>query len=215
MIEDFEVKYDKWKSRRHGKITSSVLPKLMQAGKGCEFGTQAMREIYFIKYERRTGLTREGISGKSLDWGTNNEPVALEWLRSQFLNEIKSCSKDFDEIVFNEPFPGFGDSPDFYMYGFDGEIEAVGEIKCPTDQAKIEELRDLKQIDEKQEYYWQFLGHFIGTPQARKLLYVIYDGYANEGIILEMLRDDHEENITRLTERIQRANGLIDEMLNR
>ena len=38
------------------------------------------------------------------------------------MNEIKSCTTDFKDIVFNEPFEGFGDSPDFYVYGFDGKV---------------------------------------------------------------------------------------------
>lgn len=212
---DFEQRYEQWKDRRRGKITSSVLPALMQSGRGEEFGKQAIREMMFVKYERRTGTVRENVSARSMDWGSNHEAAALQWLKDQFLNEIKSCADDFEHIVFNEPFYGFGDSPDFYLYDIGGGeiIEAVGEVKCPTDQAKIEELLDLVEITEKQEYYWQFIGHFIGVPQAKKLLFVIYDGYVNDGKIIEMHRKDHEKNIDRAITRIMRANRIIDERL--
>ena len=96
------------------------------------------------------------------------------------------------------------------MYGVSGNLTAVGEIKCPVGQAKIEELRFLKVIDEKTEYYWQFLGHFIGKPEVDTLYYVIYDGYQNDGRILEMHRADHAENIAKLAERIKLADTVIE-----
>jgi hypothetical protein len=187
----------------------------MTEGKGAEWGKTAMRELMLIKYERRTGLIRENISSKTLDWGSNNESAAIQWVGEQFLNDVKSCADDFDEIVFNEPseVEGFGDSPDFFLYDFDGNIDAVGEIKCPTDQAKIEELRSLTSIDEKQEYYWQFIGHFIGTPEAKRLLFVVYDAYANEGVIIEMQRDDHLGNIDKAINRIKLGNRYVNELL--
>ena len=134
-------------------------------------------------------------------------------LRSQLMNEIKSCTTDFKDIVFNEPFEGFGDSPDFYVYGFDGKVIALGEIKCPMSQGKIESLQFGNTIDEKDEYYWQFLGHFLGRPDVDKLYYVIYDGYTNEGRILEMNRADHVDNIKKLYDRIRLASEMVDESI--
>ena len=169
--------------------------------------------MYAVRYERRTGTMRENGSNKAFDWGHENEPLAVEWVRSQLMNEIKSCTTDFKDIVFNEPFEGFGDSPDFYVYGFDGKVIALGEIKCPMSQGKIESLQFGNTIDEKDEYYWQFLGHFLGRPDVDKLYYVIYDGYTNEGRILEMNRADHADNIKKLYDRIRLASEMIDESI--
>ncbi|MHC8418198.1 hypothetical protein SD317_22960, partial [Bacteroides hominis] len=83
--------------------------------------------------------------------------------------EIKSCTTDFEDIVFNEPFEGFGDSPDAYVYGFNGKVSALVEIKCPMSQGKIESLQLLQEINDKDEYYWQFLGHFLGRPDVDTL----------------------------------------------
>ena len=66
---------------------------------------------------------------------------------------------------------------------------------------------------EKDEYYWQFLGHFLGRPDVDKLYYVIYDGYTNEGRILEMNRANHADNIKKLYDRIRLASEMIDESI--
>ena len=100
------------------------------------------------------------------------------------MNEIKSCTTDFKDIVFNEPFEGFGDSPDFYVYGFDGKVIALGEIKCPMSQGKIESLQFGNTIDEKDEYYWQFLGHFLGRPDRVRLASEMIDESIRSGLDL-------------------------------
>lgn len=212
-MKSAEQKEHEWKLKRCGKLTASVLPDLMTSGRAKDdlFGMKALAVMYITRYERRTKTLREQQNNKNFDWGHDNEPLAVEWVRDQLpFSTIKSCTTDFDEIVFNEPFEGFGDSPDFYVYDHTGKVMAVGEIKCPIGQAKIEELRFLKVIDEKTEYYWQFLGHFIGKPEVDTLYYVIYDGYQNDGRILEMHRADHAANIAKLTERIKLADTVIE-----
>lgn len=199
-----------WKEKRRGKITASTLPDLMKAGKGCIFGKAALDVMYAVRYERRTGLTRENGSAKAFDWGHENEPLAVEWVRGQLMNDIKSCSDDFEDIVFNEPFEGFGDSPDFYVYGFNGDVIALGEVKCPMSQGKIESLQFTTEITDKDEYYYQFLGHFIGRPDVDLLYYVIFDGYTNNGRIIGMKREDHADNIQKLYDRVRLCNEIIN-----
>ena len=46
-----------------------------------------------------------------------------------------------------------------------------------------------------------------------KLYYVIYDGYTNEGRILEMNRANHADNIKKLYDRIRLASEMIDESI--
>ena len=77
-------------------------------------------------------------------------------------------------------------------------------------QGKIESLQFLNEINEKDEYYWQFLGHFVGMPDVDVLYYVIYDGYTNNGRIIEMHRADHEANIQKLADRIRFADTLVN-----
>lgn len=205
-----EQKEYEWREKRHGKITSSTLPDLMKVGKGTPYGKAFFDALYIVRYERRTGVTRDNGACKAFDWGHENEPLAVEWVRSQLMDEVKSCTTDYEDIVFNEPFAGFGDSPDFYVYGSDGEIKALGEIKCPMSQGKIEALQFFKEITEKDEYYWQFLGHFVGMPTVDTLYYVIYDGYTNAGRIIAMYREEHTDNIQKLTDRIKFSDELVE-----
>jgi hypothetical protein len=201
-----------WKAKRAKcYITSSVLPKIMTKGrgKGVEWGDTAKEILYGATYQQRTGLQLENKDFWQFKWGNENEPRAIDWLKRNCSGIVKSCSEDFDEIIFNTPFNKFGDSPDFYL----GE-KIIGEIKCPVDQIKIEKYREIDSIHDKTENYWQFLGHFIGSPERDELWWVIYDGYADEGHIVKMYRKDHIANIERLTARIKDGIYVVDKCLN-
>jgi hypothetical protein len=202
-------KEERWLKKRTAKITSSTLPNLMKGGraKGQEWGETAKDVLYGVKYERRTGLMRETKDFiKNFIFGKEHEPAAFEWLKLNGYPDIKN-SDDFDDIIFHEPFEGFGDSPDFK-----GE-KLVGEIKCNVSQEKYEKLLDEKVIHDKSEYYWQLLGHFIGMPEAETLVYCMYDAYNNEGHVIKMQRKDHLANIEKLEQRIKDANRVVDAAL--
>jgi len=207
------TKEEIWLKKRVGKITASNCPNLMTKGKGCEFGLTALKEMYTVKYERRTGLSRESFNNSNFDWGHENEPNAIDWLREQMMNQVLSCSNDFNDIVFQEPFVGFGDSPDGFIYDFEQNIEGVLEVKCPVDVAKIEQLFESLEITPKNDYYWQFIAHLIGTPDAKYVMYLVYDGYSNTGIFTKLNRCDCLDDIQLLTDRIKLANYYIDESL--
>lgn len=190
-------------------VTASQLPKLMTGGRGSDWGDTSKAVLYAAKYCKRTSLQLEEKDLYNFRWGHEQEPNAIEWLRANCMEEIKSCSTDFDEIVFNQPFDGFGDSPDFYA----GSI--VGEIKCPVDQAKFEMCLDIDRIDDKHENYWQLLGHFIGSPESNELWLVYFDGYNQDGHIVKMYRKDHEANIQKLTSRIKDAIYVVNYCLEK
>jgi len=208
------TKEEIWLKKRVGKITASNCPDLMTKGtKGVEWGKTALNEMYTVKYERRTGLSRESFSNSNFDWGHENEPNAIDWLRDQMMNQVLSCSNDFNDIIFQEPFNGFGDSPDGFIYDFERNIEGVLEIKCPVDVAKIERFYESIEITPKDDYYWQFIAHLIGTPEAKYIMYLVYDGYSNTGVFTKLNRCDCLDDIQLLTNRIKLANHYIDESL--
>jgi hypothetical protein len=199
------AKKERWKAKRVGKITASTLPDLMKGGKGVPWGETSKKVLYPIKYERRTGLTREHNDNiYQFKFGHENEPRAIAWLKRNGYPDIK-CSDDFEDIIFNQPFEGFGDSPDFT-----GD-KIVGEIKCHLDQGKIEKYRDeLTVIHDKHENYYQFIGHFIGDPEAEACLFVSYDAYADDAHVVKMYRKDHLVNIDKVIARIKDANKVLD-----
>lgn len=198
----------RWLKKRTGLFTSSTYPDLMKGGRGSiEWGETAKAVMYGVKYERRTGLMRETKDFiKNFKFGKEHEPEAFEWLKANGYPDLKN-SDYFEDIIFNIPFDGAGDSPDAI-----GE-KCVVEIKCNTDQAKFEALTELKVIHDKTEYYWQFLGHLMAMPEAEKLIYCVYDAYNNEGHVVEMLRKDHLANIEKLEARIKKANAAVNAAL--
>lgn len=203
---------ERWKAKRAKcYITSSVLPNLVKGGrgKGIEWGDTSKAVLYGALYQQRTGIQLENKDLYQFKWGKEHEPDAIEWLRNNCLEPIVHCSEDFDEIIFNEPFPKFGDSPDFYS----GD-NIIGEIKCFVDQVKIEKFREITEIHDKTENYEQFLGHFIGAPARDELWWVIYDAYADDAHIVKMYRKDHLANIEKLKARIQDGIYVVDQCLD-
>ncbi len=212
MQDSLDREYE-WKKKRVGRITSSQLPNLMKKGRGKPFGDTSLTVLYGVKYERRTKSMLENVECKAFQWGHDNEPLALDWLRMQMMNTVKSCSDDFEEIVFCTPFEGFGDSPDGYIYDFDGNVEGVVEVKCPISQPKFEKNIECTEITNKHEYYGQFLGHFLGTPSAKYLLWVVYDGYGDCGYSVRLNRSDCIDDLNNLEIRIKKASAIVDESL--
>ena len=217
-----DEKKQRWLDKRAGKMTSSINFKIMQTGKKekgeekrKEYSQAAITELYKVKYERRTLTTRPEASHSNFDWGHFNEMYAIKWLREQCMNTILSCSEDFEDIVFvNGGLDGFGDSPDAYIYDFDNNIEGVIEVKCPVDVGKLEQNFEETEITEGHEHYWQLIGHFIGTPSAKYVLYLVYDGYTNTGKTIKILRDDHEENIYKAMAKIYKTNIIINKSID-
>lgn len=167
--------------------------------------------ILALKYEKRTGIPVVSTETKSTRWGIDNESIAIQWLSDRIIGSVKSCSADFDEIIFNEPFTGFGDSPDFHIYDFNGKKVSVGEVKSPASQAKLQRYWSEVELDEANEYYWQIIGHFIGDEAINECYLLIYDGYLHDGKLFRFVRSDHEHNIQRATEMIKNIYYTIDE----
>jgi len=215
-----EIRTDNWLKKRAGRITASIIKDLMTKGRGKEtFGQTAIKAMQFIKYERRTGIARENKTNRNFKHGHEFEPEALKWYADDASHafygyEIKSCATDFPEIVFQTPFAGFGDSPDFFVY-HGPLLVGVGEIKCPVDQSKIENLWEFKKIDSDSEYYYQILGHFLGTPDAEWCDLIIYDAFAKQGKIFTITRSEVEHELQPLQNRLQTISMAIDHCIEK
>jgi len=204
----------RWKADRSGKITASPSTKIMKGTAKEYFSKTAVSELYFNKFERRTGRTRTETKCFAFDFGHENEPFALEKYREENPDVIvKSCSEDFDDIVFVVPeeFDGkFGDSPDAYIYNREGVMTAVAEVKCNVSEAKFESLRDIKVINDKHEYWWQFIAHLTCHPLVNRLVWINYCPTSDELHCVELLRSDCLDAISEFTRKIKLANEWID-----
>lgn len=209
---DEQTRREVWLKKRIGKITSSELDKFMGKGKKGEFSDPCIKYLYKIKHQRRTGKAPEEKTCFNFEWGHANECLAINWLREILSKDVRDCNADYEDIVFHEPFPGFGDSPDAEIYSEPWKIEGVVEIKSPADESVLEELWECKSIRDT-NYFAQILGHFIGNPQVSYAILVIWDGYETTGKILKIERSECEQEIEYLTEKIKKASELIDACL--
>lgn len=186
-----EQKEKSWRLERSGLVTSSGLAKLFTGGreplsaqerelglygknrttKDVEFGEVAKTYLLGLVHEVKRGKPLYSRELYNFDWGHQQEPMAVKWLRANTMFRVLSCAEDFESIVFNVAGCGLGDSPDFYA-----DDSGIGEIKCPVSEAKFEEALELTPEEALQEYRLQLAGHLLAAPWADRLHYLIYNG---------------------------------------
>ena len=154
-----------WFRKRVGVITASEVDKLFSAsGKWIEGN---ITYLYQKQYERTYNEPLCPKSARSLTLGTENEPYAIEWMRSQHPEWIiKHCSKDFDEIVFVKNDWGLGGSPDGFIFEEDILTKLI-EIKCVVGDKAICRYfsntlpYEKKRIEAFEEHKYQILAQFL------------------------------------------------------
>lgn len=228
-----EKKESDWLKKRAGKITSSNLKKLFTGGRrdltdaeraviggnrktiDVEFGETAISYLYQLQREKRLQKPTYQREIYNLEFGKKAEPIAIQWLRANKPDWIiKHCdSSDFDEIPFCLSEAGAGDSPDGYV-GLSGVLE----VKCPVDQAKFEQLRDMTAEEVRPEYEYQFANHLNCNPTCSKLIYLCYDAMVDDdpmdvtdpldpsrGILFEYDRSEFQELIDQIEEKVKKV----------
>jgi hypothetical protein len=173
-----------WKQKRATRITSSNIAKLMTPGrgKGETFGKTAIDYIDDLVFQIRENDLIDQVDAWQMQFGRDNEPLAFEWLRDNFMEEYKCGATDFgDDILFLCPSIAFGDSPDGIAY-VDDEPHAWVEVKNPANKKKACNLtlNSVKVEDVVDEYRWQFIGHFLGSCNLDYGHYIIYNSHINE-----------------------------------
>ena len=220
-----------WKIKRSGIPTSSSYHRLLVKGSvkltgdalaaakaaksrvtiDTEFGDGAMTYIRELVREVRRCKPTFHRDNFNFDWGHKQEPMAIAWLKHSTMLDIKSCSFDFDDIVFNISECG-GDSPDFYV-GEDG----VGEIKCPVSESLFEKIKEHndKWLAIEEYSLDQLAGHAIGMPSAKKVYFLVYDGQNDDdemdtlspldpdrGVLFEFTREELEPKIQEIKAKV-------------
>jgi len=237
-----EAKEQHWLQRRAGKITSSNLKKLFTGGRrdltdaeraviggnrktiDVEFGETAISYLYQLQREKRLGRPTYQRDIYNLEFGKNAEPVAIAWLRANRPDWIVkySNSDDFDEIPFCKSAAGAYDSPDGYV-----GLSSVLEVKCPVDQAKFEQMRDVTAEEVRGEYEYQFANHLNCNPTCSKLIYLVYDCMVDNdplditdpldpsrGILFEYDRSEFQELIDQIEDKVRRVLGFLEAVDN-
>lgn len=210
-----------WRLKRCGRFTASRIKDLMTPGraKGVKYGTSAVDYLYEIARERRTGKPIYKQDNYNFEYGRENEPYAIEWLRNNSALNVQNCNTDFADKVFvlHPEMPFSGDSPDGYV----NETDLL-EVKSLASEAKFERLRESPREDLALEYRDQFCQHFACHPNAKKLYYLIYDGTHDDdefderdpnaldrGKLVIFNRFEFEDRITEIEARQREANNFL------
>ena len=167
-----------WFRKRVGVITASEVDKLFSAsGKWIEGN---ITYLYQKQYERTYNEPLCPKSARSLTLGTENEPYAIEWMRSQHPEWIiKHCSKDFDEIVFVKNDWGLGGSPDGFIFEEDILTKLI-EIKCVVGDKQICRYfsntlpYEKKRIEALEEHKYQLYAQFLLFPEVEEIILLKY-----------------------------------------
>lgn len=234
-------KETEWLIKKVGKISSSNLSKLFTGGSrpateeelaiykilksarkttSLEFGETAINYLYQIQREKRLNKPTYQRDIYNFTMGKEGEPYGIAWLRANRPDlVIRHCSSDdFYEIPFCKSESGAYDSPDFYA----DEI-IVGEIKCPVDKAKFEQMRDMTKEEVVGEYDLQFANHLNCNPQCTKLMYLLYDSQVDDdefdvldplhpsrGIIFTYDRSEFLDLIAAIEAKVRKVMAFLD-----
>ena len=167
-----------WFRKRVGVITASEVDKLFSAsGKWIEGN---ITYLYQKQYERTYNEPLCPKSARSLTLGTENEPYAIEWMRSQHPEWIiKHCSVDYDEIIFVKNDWGLGGSPDGFVFEEDILTKLI-EIKCVVGDKAICRYfsntlpYEKKRIEAFEEHKYQLYAQFLLFPEVEEIILLKY-----------------------------------------
>ena len=189
---------DEWFKARIGKFSASKISDLMKRGRKKEevFGKVALTYIREKIAERLTG-EREEIFGNALDWGTDNEPLAIKAYEELVGVKVAEAPfiplKGFEELA--------GGSPDGLIPGDKGIIEC----KCPyTSKVHVETLITKDVPSHYAEKYNAQMQMNMLCADADYCDFISFDPRVKVAkhriFIKRILRD--EEFITKLKERL-------------
>ena len=221
------TKEEFWLKKRVGMITASELGSITSASGKIIDGN--LSYIRAKRWERKHGFAHQ-VSARPMEIGNEQEPMAIEWARKNLgLQEIV-YSKELPEIPFwvATDCP-VGASPD----AFTPDESVVIEIKTLVGATAIEFFADeYTSYEEKKAAVWkdhgdQLLGQFISNSAVQEIILVKYiyqdDDIMSDtdsplapwrGIVFKFERNDYEESISAMRDRIRLFDAMIDAPIN-
>jgi exodeoxyribonuclease (lambda-induced) len=184
-----EQRSEEWFQMRRGRITSSEIYKIM--GKGEELSETAKTYLLEKVCELYGGVT-EPATGAALTWGTELEPVAIEYYEKLTKAKVEKAS-------FIPVGDHYGGSPDGLI-----PKEGIIEVKCPFKSANhfkhgmINTPEKFKKI--APNYYYQCISNMI-CAEARWCDFISYD---------PRVQEDYQMFIFRLHLSTEEATAVMD-----
>lgn len=197
-----ESKEREWLRKKIGVISASELHLLMsKSGKFTDGNITYLRKIERQRYLKEPAPR---VYSKAMQFGTDNEPYAVEWLRHNTFYKIVHCDVDLPEKVFKKTRWGLGASPDCFA-----DKDTLVEIKCVYGEAETNLIFSPSASYEKKlnhcfsEHKDQMIGQLLVYPKIKKIILFKYDPQDDEnefdlrsaldpsrGIMFEFTRED-------------------------
>ncbi|MEG0629916.1 MAG: YqaJ viral recombinase family protein [Christensenellaceae bacterium] len=224
-MEDKELR---WLQKRIGCFCASEISSIMSAS-----GKWTLSNIDFLytkQRERKKRFPAPQIYVKQFNFGNDNEPYAIEWLKvnKPELN-IKHCLEDFDDIIFVKTDYNLGASPDCIVEDkTDFKKNALVEIKCIYGER--EEARmfsdtysyDKKRLGVFKEHKDQLAVQLICFPSVNNIWVLKYSPQRDDndfdtdspteswrGILFEFTRDEFGDYLNEIEERAKFADEYL------
>lgn len=195
-----------WELQRVGKFTSSRIGDLMTSGRRKDefWGQTAMNYIYEKVAELVTGVPQFKAETRAMEWGTDNEPYAIERYNKYAENKIEHLGTVF--VPFNDM---CGGSPDGFI-----KDNWIVEVKCPYNSANhIKTLLD-RTLDKKYMFQCQANMLFSGRDYC---MFISYDPrMKSEELELVTIPIKRDEKICdQILERVNMATEKLLEIQNK
>jgi len=153
IVDRDEAAREAWLQKRSGMITCSKFGDLIGEGKAKDaLFTQTGYAYLQLLVAERLG-SWYSFSNSATQWGTNNEPIAIDEYRKLTGNEVNSTPFNF--FKYNA---WVGGTPDG-LVGTDGTVE----VKCPFNPSV--HIGTLLTKTVPKEYEWQVYGHMLVTDR--------------------------------------------------
>ncbi len=118
-----------WLAERAGKLTASRMKDAMSILKNGESGADRAKLMRELLAERLTGFSMPHFVNDAMQWGTDHEDEAVDFLVSRYPQYNPIVSRFYEHPVI----ANFGCTPDREL-GDDGLLE----VKCPTTTTYLE-----------------------------------------------------------------------------
>lgn len=188
----------KWKKTRLGKVTGSVLGKVVKkSGKDYKLSEskKAKDLLYKIAWERFLMTESVGMNRLSFDSAATNHGHDFEYQGMKAFTKETGLEVVPGGYVFYNKGDYFGGTPD----GFVGE-DALIEIKCPWNGGNhIKTLLTGEIYND--DHYYQIQGYLYLTDR-KMCYYVTYDPDMPDGIELAIVEVERDEDVITAIERI-------------
>ena len=196
-----EVKDEDWLRDRCGMFTSSPISKLMQKGRGSDWGQAAETMIAEKLAERLTGVPIASGGSAATEWGNDYESEAIGHYIRQTGIQVEYHGQMF--VKFSEI---AGGSPDGFI-GDDGLIE----VKCPYNSGNHIKTMLFDEIKKEYAFQIQSLMLFTGRQWCD---FVSYDPRQVDALKMRIIRVKRDEDIcTQIADRIEAANQRLLELV--